>query len=304
MKIALLLTGQLRTVDMVKYLHMNSIIKKYDVDVFLSMDLNNSKQCLYENNIEYTNLEKIKKIISFFKPIDYYICNDYSKEFQKIQKKNIEIGTISNINNHFMLLFEQYYIVKQAYKLLKEHIKKTNTKYDLIIRVRFDQFIWTDESHDIIQLINKTVDNKIIYNSDNIELLNKISENQTINFTPFHMFDAKSETNSQLITASEGDFLNEKICNKPNDKVIYLLGFGDFCHYKYANDQFWFHNSNLIDVISRFYDNIYKLLFSAIKNDTGNCGAMIEHLWYTYLVNNNINIQKSNVCGVFVREYL
>jgi hypothetical protein len=274
MKIALLLTGQLRTVDMVKYLHMNSIIKKYDVDVFLSMDLNNSKQCLYENNIEYTNLEKIKKIISFFKPIDYYICNDYSKEFQKIQKKNIEIGTISNINNHFMLLFEQYYIVKQAYKLLKEHIKKTNTKYDLIIRLRFDQFIWTDESHDIIQLINKTVDNKIIYNSDNIELLNKISENQTINF------------------------------NKPNDKVIYLLGFGDFCHYKYANDQFWFHNSILIDVISRFYDNIYKLLFSAIKNDTGNCGAMIEHLWYTYLVNNNINIQKSNVSGVFVREYL
>jgi hypothetical protein len=92
--------------------------------------------------------------------------------------------------------------------------------------------------------------------------------------------------------------------DKSNKKNIYLLGFGDCAHYKYANDQFWYHNSKLINVVSMFYDNIYKLMYKAIKNNTGDCGCMIEHLWHTYLVNNNINIQKGNVSGVFVREFL
>ena len=89
MKIALLLTGQLRTVDMVKYLHMNSIIKKYDTDVFLRIDLNNTKQCEYKNNTDNTHLDYTKEIISFFNPIDYYICNDYSTEFKILKKKTI-----------------------------------------------------------------------------------------------------------------------------------------------------------------------------------------------------------------------
>ena len=283
MKIALLLTGQLRTVDMVKFLHMNSIIKKYDTDVFLGIDLNNSKQCEYKNTTSNTSLEKANQVVSFFNPKSYFICDDYSCEFKKLLDS--KSSTLKNINNtvehHFMLLFEQYYIVKKTYNLLIEHINKTNTKYDIVIRLRFDQFIWTDESNDIIHLINKTINNQIIYNTENSNLLNKISENQTINF--------------QLLD-------NNK--NKLNKKNIYLLGFGDCAHYKYANDQFWYHNSKLINVISMFYNNIYKLMYKAIKNNTGNCGCMIEHLWHTYLVNNNINIQKGNISGVFVREFL
>jgi hypothetical protein len=287
MKIALLLTGQLRTVDMVKFLHMNSIIKKYDTDVFLGIDLNNSKQCEYKNDTSDTTLEKANQVISFFNPKSYFICDDYSSEFKKVLDSNRD--TIDNINHivepHFMLLFEQYYIVKETYNLLIEHINKTDTKYDLVIRLRFDQFIWTDESSSIIELINKTDDNKIIYDIENTKLLNKISETQTINF---NLFDNK----------------DENLSKNQNKKNIYLLGFGDCAHYKYANDQFWYHTPKLINVISTFYDKIYKLMNKAIKNNTGNCGCMIEHLWHTYLVNHKINIQKGNVSGVFVREYL
>jgi hypothetical protein len=291
MKIALLLTGQLRTVDMVKFLHMNSIIKKYDTDVFLGIDLNNSKQCEYKNNTSDTSLEKANQVISFFKPKSYFICDDYSSEFKKmLDGKSAIFENINNIvEHHFMLLFEQYYIVKQTYNLLIEHINKTNTKYDIIIRLRFDQYIWTNESHNIIELINKTDNNQIIYNSENTNLLNKISETQTINFK---------------LLNNQNDNNTDNTDKKHNKKNIYLLGFGDCAHYKYANDQFWYHNSKLINVISLFYDNIYKLMYKAIKNNTGNCGCMIEHLWYTYLTKQNINIQKGNVSGIFVREYL
>lgn len=34
MKVAVLLTGQLRTFEMVKHLHMNALISKYNADVF------------------------------------------------------------------------------------------------------------------------------------------------------------------------------------------------------------------------------------------------------------------------------
>jgi hypothetical protein len=296
MKIALLLTGQLRTVDMVKFLHMNSIIKKHDTDVFLGIDLNNSKQCEYKNDTSDTSLEKAKQVISFFNPKSYFICEDYSSEFKKLldSKSDIDDNINHIVETHFMLLFEQYYVVKETYNLLIEHINKTDTKYDIIIRLRFDQFIWTDESHDIIELINKTDDtntndSKIIYDSENTNLLNKISETQTINFK---LFD------------NQNDNMDENLYKKPNKKDIYLLGFGDCAHYKYANDQFWYHTPKLINVISTFYDKIYKLMNKAIKNNTGNCGCMIEHLWHTYLVNHKINIQKGSVSGVFVREYL
>jgi hypothetical protein len=287
MKIALLLTGQLRTVDMLKFLHMNSIIQKYDTDVFLGIGLDNSKQCLYKNNTSNTNLEKVNEIVSFFNPKKYFVCNDYTPEFKKMlyEKRDIFENINNVVENHFMLLFEQYYIVKQTYNLLLEHINKTNTKYDIVIRLRFDQFIWTDESHDLIHSINKTVDNQIIYDIENTNLLNKLSKSQTINF---QLFDNKEDKSNK----------------KPNKKNIYLLGFGDCAHYKYANDQFWYHTPKLINVISLFYDNMYKLMYKAMKNKTGNCGCMIEHLWHTYLVNNKINIQKGNVSGVFVREYL
>jgi hypothetical protein len=300
MKIALLITGQLRTVDMVKILHMNSIIKKYDTDVFLGIDLNNSKQCLYKNNTSNTNLEKANEIISFFNPKSYFICDDYSSEFKKLLDGKSAI--FENINyiveNHFMLLFEQYYIVKQTYNLLLEHINKTNTKYDIIIRLRFDQFIWTDETHSLIHSINKTDDNQIIYDTENTNLLNTLSESQTINF---QLFD-----NTNLLTKYEDkiDIVKNKLYKKSNKKNIYLLGFGDCAHYKYANDQFWYHKPKLINVISSFYDNMYKLMYKAMKNKTGDCGCMIEHLWHTYLVNNKINIHKGSVSGVFVREYL
>jgi len=292
MKIALLLTGQLRTVDMVKFLHMNSIIKKHDTDVFLGIDLNNSKQCEYKNDTSDTSLEKAKQVISFFNPKSYFICEDYSSEFKKLldSKSDIDDNINHIVETHFMLLFEQYYVVKETYNLLIEHINKTDTKYDIIIRLRFDQFIWTDESHDIIELINKTDDtntndSKIIYDIENTKLLNKISETQSINF---NLFDNK----------------DENLSKNQNKKNIYLFGFGDCAHYKYANDQFWYHTPKLINVISTFYDKIYKLMNKAIKNNTGNCGCMIEHLWHTYLVNHKINIQKGNVSGVFIREYL
>ena len=265
-KIAILLTGQLRTCEMVKYLHMNSLISKYNSDVFLSIDLDNTLQCENKNSKNKTSLQKVKNIVDYFNPIDYFVLENFDNEFHKLQS-----NTKIDLTPH-KILFQQYHVVNNAYQMLIRYMEKTNTTYDMIIRLRFDQFIWTDETHIFENLI--MIDNKIIYNDENTYLIDKHSKNNKIIF--------------------------DEIDNNNN---IYLFGFGDFLHYKYANDQFWYHNSRIIDVISNFYNNMLEILQYCNDNNIGSDGALIEFMYYTYLTNNNINMKQSRVKGIFIREF-
>jgi hypothetical protein len=265
-KIAVLLTGQLRTCDMLKYLHINTLISKYDADLFLSINLNNEYQNQNLNSHKKSEESHAKEIIDFFNPIDYVIHYDFSDELNKLQY-NTQINLMK-----YQLILQQYWIVKNAYNLLINHIHKTNQQCDFIIRLRFDQFIWTDTTNIFDKLIMEN--NNIIYNKENIELIDKHSKENKIEF------------------------------DEIADNHIYLLGLGDFFHYKYANDQFWYHNSKLIGLMHAFYDNLVELLIYCENNEIGNNGCLIECAFYTYLSKNNVIMQKSNVRGIFVREFI
>jgi hypothetical protein len=266
MKIALLLTGQLRTVDMVKFLHMNTIISKYDTDVYLGIDSDNSLQCEYKNKTTKTASEMIKQTIDYFNPIDYFILDQFEEEWLKITNRaKCDIYCTK-------ILFRQYYTIHRVYELLLNHIIKTQTKYDLIIRLRFDQFIWTDESKDIVDLLYNYEKKTILYNKENMELLNIISKNKMITF------------------------------NEIQDHAIYLFGFGDFEHYKYANDQFFYHTTSILTIMYNFYNHLLDLMESCINSNIGNKGALIECIFYAYILNNNIQHKKTNISGIFIRE--
>lgn len=264
MKLAILLTGQLRTFDMVKFSHMNTILSQYDCDVFLSIDLQNLLQCEYKNTTNETHSDIVKHAISFFNPIDYFTLYNFDDEFNNIKNKTHEY-----IDN-FQLLFRQYYIVKHAYGLLINHINKTNTKYDIIMRLRFDQLLWTDDIN-LDGIYNNKL-NTILYNKYNTELLNRFTKDKKIIF------------------------------KEVPDNTIYIFGFGDFLHYKYANDQFFYHNDTILNNIFNFYDNILNLMLYCFENKIGNKGALIECIFYLYLKNNNIDIKLSTIKGIFIRE--
>ena len=264
MKIALLLTGQLRTNDVVKYLHFNNIISKYDTDIFLGIDVDNSLQNAYKNSKYKTEQNDINNIINFFNPINYFILDDFKDEFTNIQN-NIKINI-----EFYKLLFRQYYVVYNVYKLLIKYINSNCIKYDIIIRLRFDQLIWTNETFILHKLEN--INNQILYNENNKNLINILSKDKKIIF-------------KEIL-----------------DNSIYLFNYGDFKHYKYANDQFFYHNLSIINIIYNFYHNIPKLIEYCFENKIGNNGAFIECIFYLYLVENNINLQKSNISGIFLRE--
>ena len=259
MKVAVLLTGQLRTFEMIKYLHMNALIKQYNADVFLGIDISNKLQVEYQNSIVDTEEQYVVNAINFFKPIDTFVLKNFS---------------LKGVPNNDIRRFRQYYIVKKTYKMLKTHIDNNNIKYDLIIRLRFDQYIYSTEVPILPGLWNEKLQ-VILYNEENIKILK--------NYPLYKKF----------------------IFEEINNNTIYVFGFGDFNTYKYANDQFFYHNHSLIGKMFNFYDNmldIVKYCIKQIGNVENKC--LTEYIFYTYITNNNINLKKSNIHGIFIREFL
>jgi hypothetical protein len=251
MKIAILLTGQLRTYEMLKYLHLNSLILPYNADVFLGIDLNNKYQCEYKNSTNASTFEQVDKVIEFFKPINSFIFDD-----------------VEQLN----LLYRQYYLVKKTYEMLKIHSDNHNIKYDLIIRLRFDQFIFSKEVPIPPKIYNNEL-NTILYNQDNIDILK------------YYSIDKQ--------------FIFEEV----NDNTIYVLGMGNFKHYKYANDQFFYHNHTLLEKMMNFYDNIDNINKYCNEKNIGNMGCLIECIFYLYITHfNNIILKQSNIFGIFIRQ--
>jgi hypothetical protein len=268
MKVAILLTGQLRTFEMVKYLHMNALILKYNADVFLGIDIDNNYQCEYKNSKVETNMETVKNAIHFFKPIDSFVLHDFTDEINKLKTKSKQIHLLQ-----WQLLFRQYYVVKNTYKLLINHIKNNDTKYDLIIRMRFDQYIFSTEVP-ICPDVYDNVLNKILYNKNNTNLLD--------NYTKDKQF----------------------IFDEVNDNTIYVFGFGNYKHYNYANDQFFYHTPSVLIKMFEFYDNMISILKYCYQNKIANLGACIECVFYLYVTKfNSINLKQSNIHGIFVREF-
>jgi len=313
-KVALLLTGQLRAWNMCKIL-VDKLKHNYDIDIFLSINANNLLQHEYGNNTQLTQKDEIDAVIKYFLPKDIFISYEYSENdyISKLlpNKKvytptsrlpnyvgNIICGdnsnNIINIKNLFYnnnceatqnydnlksykKIFEQYYIVYKAYELLEKYIETTSISYDLIIRLRFDQFIWNtnNNTNDFekynFQSINNDK-NKILFNQYNIT--------QTIN-----NFDIIK------LTLDNG-----------KDNTIQVFGGGCYKYYAYVNDQFWCHKMDLLLTMKNFYTNLPKIINDCKTTFYPEYGCWIEHFFCKYLLENNIIIEKSILDGVFIRE--
>jgi hypothetical protein len=85
MKIALIITGQLRTYKLCGNILKNTVIDKYDTDVFLSIDTCNTLQ---NDDLNYTNNSSdndIQDAINFYNPKDVFINNNYDVIFEKLE---------------------------------------------------------------------------------------------------------------------------------------------------------------------------------------------------------------------------
>lgn len=251
MKVAILLTGQLRTFPLLKHLHMNALISKYNADVFLGISTIQSHH-------------NIQEAIDFFKPVDTFVLTDFTEEMNRL------VQTYGTMVQSPQNIFIQYYVVKKTYELLLKH---TNTTYDLIIRLRFDQYIYSKEVPIPPQFSPNIEKDGIEYNEMNVRILKE------------HTLDKK--------------FIFDEI----QDNTFYVLGFGDFRHYKYSNDQFFYHTASILPQMVEFYDHIPIIMNECRQKQIGKYGALIECILYLYITQvKSIHLKKSNIAGQFLRK--
>ena len=268
MKVALLLTGQIRTNELCRHIFKKTLIEKYDVDTFLSIDTDNKLQEASLNSTEKTSYDVISNAIEYYNPVDSYVCETYDdlfKEKQQLLDNNLPY------DKRYKMILEQYYIVYKAYEMLQLHVNNTGVKYDIVIRLRFDQFIWSDATSTLSKYVMSC--GNVKFNNDNINMVsNEVNGNLKI--------ELDSPTNNEICT------LGWKVTNTWND---------------YVNDQFWIHSYALTNLISKFYIDLPDLINT--HSYYASKGPFIEVLFYQFLKQNRINVRQSKITGKFCREY-
>jgi hypothetical protein len=302
MKIAILLTGQPRTYKLASQIHLK-LFQSYDVDYFCSIDLNNTLQHEYHNSRHESQKNDVDNICRIYKPKDVYYSSNYDKYEHHIEKKlNTQIVSYNVDNNdpipyikptynacltsghspytvtknqtiglmnNCKVIFEQYYFVKKGYNLIFEYVKKTGISYDLIIRLRFDQYLFDDNTH-------KIFGNYLKYNDENIQIIKDISLDHTLDLN----FDLK-------------------------DNEIVIFGQGLIASsYLYANDQFWITNYQTAKIMSNFYKDLLPIINVSAQTHFPHNGGWIEHFFCLFLLNNKMKIKTNSnqIMGIFIRE--
>ena len=80
MKIAVILSGQVRTWKFCRELFKKQLLDHYDCDIFMAIDSKNNIQCENKNSITETVSSEITEAINFYKPkgVVYDDISDYS----------------------------------------------------------------------------------------------------------------------------------------------------------------------------------------------------------------------------------
>lgn len=310
MKLAVILSGQLRTWKICRELLKKQLLDHYDCDIFMAIDSKNNIQCENKNSTTETVLSEITEAINFYKPkgVVYDDITDYSllSTFPRHLKHYIKMDNTNPINvtcdnNRFIfnrlcnplieysdicvpiennlqlqLIFRQYHYFNKAFQLMQKYSNDNNIKYDIVLRVRFDQYLFDSNNnyHKLYSILEKNTNNQILYNINNINIIK--------NF------------NNDLKLIFEENILDNK---------IFFFGAGVYANsYVYVNDQFFYCNYKT--AISLF-NNFLEVLINEYKHSATNCwiiGAHIEHHFAKILYKNNIDIMKSQIKGFFIRE--
>jgi hypothetical protein len=279
MKVALLLTGQLRTHEMCKHIIKHCIIDRHDTDVFMSIDRSNSWQNESRNNAIETEDSKILEAVDWYQPKGYVVTDQ--SDHSVADGLNDQLAPYVALWRT-RLLFAQYAVVKKAYDLLRSHISSTGIKYDLVIRLRFDQIVWDanttmlhecmEKSSEPVSPYHQTIN--IVYNQLNIDIAKAVSKRFTLSLDPGH----------------------------PN--TVYTFGSGIVHGYPYVNDPFWTHGHDLIDCVAGFYDEMPSLLLDCTQTFFPDRGCLMEHLFYKFTFKHRFTLGKSVLTGVVIRELL
>jgi hypothetical protein len=219
----------------------------------------------YNHTIDNPNLIKNSILESDFSNSEYL---KFKTPYFKTE--NMQYSTFNKEN--YIKVLRQYFIVNECYKMLVEHISNTGTRYDLIIKLRFDQLIWTD-GYNLLLMCKEVNEYGPLYNERNIDIIKENTLGITLNL------------------------------DHSEENTINVFGGGIIKTYGYVNDQFWLHGMDLIHKMGQFYNTMFGIINKIHREHMPYSGGNIEHIFLRFLFDNNIKIKKTIIKGRFIREF-
>lgn len=172
MRVAICMSGQLRTWKKC-YKSVQELIKclNHDVDIFCHAWNFDSVPRLTvsrtgKETIRVHSQQVIEEVLSVYKPISYCI------EDQERNKKAIDdvIERAAKLKNKAPITWSspQFYSLAAAAKLKSAYELENNFKYDVCIRLRYDQYLPEDQIGDIVDIVNQVEANTVytVHNRD------------------------------------------------------------------------------------------------------------------------------------------
>jgi hypothetical protein len=145
MKVAICLSGHLRTFEQTYQSIYEQLINKYDCDVFISTWKNLGNSFAYHANFKDGDdkndpIINEETIVKMYRPVAIRMDDaEIEPVSNQLKKYYNEIRTKSRA--HVAQIMCQLYKIWDCNCLKKEHEQKTGKIYDVVIRVRFDVYL-------------------------------------------------------------------------------------------------------------------------------------------------------------------
>jgi len=217
MKIAILLTGELRTIEKTLIHFKNNIVDNLDCDVYCVLQPNKDGTgndiSYYEKYVKEILGDKCKKIHVFYR--NDWLFNAYQTELLDNFKNKLPNNWINYLRTSGSMI--EYYQLWLAYNDMVKYEMINNIRYDYIIRFRTDLY-WNDKL--------------------NFDWLN-ISENEIRNRINLFVNNDKNITNKELLAKIMVTIISEKQLKNMIDDLVN--------EYNPLDDEYLNSNDKLID---------------------------------------------------------
>ena len=289
-----MLTGQLRTVEFTKRILRDTF---KDADFFLSVDRDNSTQNAYQNSVQPTSRGQAEEICAYFQPRSAYVGSglpsDWANAFERriylvshhnsggevFSPKSIAEQNIFSYDPRFAKkivsvwqfrkLLQQYFYVHKAAELIKAEEDKALKKYDLIVRLRFDQLLYPIPPDP--ELISR-----MAYTEDNVQHVNTRDYSLDIDYSPVR-----------------------------DDQVV-AMGYGQCGNYFYVNDQHFVAKRDAAMKVASFYSSLPAVIKQCIREDCyPTARAQMEYFYAKFLCGLGLEVVSAEDLGyggMFIRQ--
>lgn len=174
MRVAICLSGQLRTwkkcsksvQKLIKYLNNN-------VDIFChTWNFDNDPRLTIsrtgKDTIKIHSQTIIDEVVSTYKPVKYRV-EDRERNLKTINDVIVGASNIKNQTPPIIWSSPQFYSLGESAKLKSEYELENNFKYDVCIRLRYDQHIPENQMSYITDIVNQVKDNTVytVHNRSN-----------------------------------------------------------------------------------------------------------------------------------------